>query len=409
MDPVTAPAADPPSVDAVLTAGAAAFGAEPCRRRLPGERTHNGRTEVAGVDVVLKVHPAQDRPDIELETAALLHLQADPAVAALVPAPVVSPRTGELVVHVAPDDEAGSVTGSVSGWVAGAGAVVRAVTWTPGRPWSQVSPDSGPPNVSTGPGLLGEPTGTGLLGELGALVARVDAGLADLSHPRERTLRWNLATASANLDLVARIADPGTAAQVHGILEQARDVVEPALRLLPQQLIHNDANEANLVIGDDDRLHLIDFGDLCVAPRICGLAVAATYRMADAALRGRPLWPVLRPIVLGYHSQAPLTASELALLPQLVRIRAAVSVAMSAWQYSQDPGNEYLLVSRQSSSESAATGSACSSASIARRLTTRYSLPGSWEYCQADIATLTAARVRTSCGSRASSDAVRGA
>ena len=324
MDHITSRAdgvvASPPVVDAVLSAGAVAFGAQPPALQLPGERTRNGRTAVGGVDVVLKVHPAQDLPEIELETAALLHLQSRPAVASLVPAPVTSPHSGGLVVPV--DLTAVAVP-------VGPTAVVRALTWTAGRPWPPGSADAD------------------RLHELGALVAQVDAGLADLEHPGQRTLRWNLASASTNLDLVDRIADPASAAAVRGVLERARDVVEPALGRLPQQLIHNDANEANLVVGDDGRLHLIDFGDLCLAPRICGLAVAATYQLAAAALEGLPLWPVLRPLVLGYHGQVPLTPSELALLPALVRTRASVSVAMAAWQHSQDPDNEYLLVSQR--------------------------------------------------------------
>ena len=65
------------------------------------------------------------------------------------------------------------------------------------------------------------------------------------------------------------------------VLERFTADVLPRLRALPAQAIHNDANEHNVLIGDDgDVCGLIDFGDLCRAPRACGLAVACAYAMA---------------------------------------------------------------------------------------------------------------------------------
>src|SRR4029079_2431793 len=112
---------------------------------------------------------------------------------------------------------------------------------------------------------------------------------------------------------VADAADP--------VLERFGERVLARLRDLPAQAIHNDANEHNVLVGDDGRVSgLIDFGDVCRGPRVCGLAVACAYAMTP--LEG-PEREVL-PLVAGYHEVAPLRPEELALLPDLVRARLAV-------------------------------------------------------------------------------------
>ena len=91
----------------------------------------------------------------------------------------------------------------------------------------------------------------------------------------------------------ARAADDADA-----VLERFAGNVLPALRELPAQLIHNDANEHNVLVGDDgSSAGLIDFGDVCRAPRVCGLAVACAYAMPGTP---SPVRAVL-PLVAGYH------------------------------------------------------------------------------------------------------------
>ena len=128
------------------------------------------------------------------------------------------------------------------------------------------------------------------------------------------------------------------------MLERFAERVLPRLRELPAQAIHNDANEHNVLVGGDGRVSgLIDFGDLCRAPRVCGLAVACAYAMTALAVPEREVLP----LVAGYHELAPLHPEELALLGDLIRTRLAVSIAMAALQRAEQPDNEYLLISQQ--------------------------------------------------------------
>jgi Ser/Thr protein kinase RdoA (MazF antagonist) len=116
------------------------------------------------------------------------------------------------------------------------------------------------------------------------------------------------------------------------------------LRALPAQAIHNDANEHNVLVdGDGEVRGLIDFGDLCRAPRICGVAVACAYAMTTLTAPERQFLP----LAAGYHEVAPLAPEELALLPDLIRTRLAMSVAMAARQRREQPANDYLLISQE--------------------------------------------------------------
>jgi 4-aminobutyrate aminotransferase-like enzyme/Ser/Thr protein kinase RdoA (MazF antagonist) len=271
-----------------------AFGVTATASPLPGELDRNFRLDGEdGARFVLKLHsPAADRDALALQDAVLAHLAADAG----------APR----------------LLGSATVDVGGQERVARLLSWLDGRPWAEVEPTAG------------------LLEQLGALVARTDRALAGFEHPAmRRPLRWNLLTVPREL-----------AELVHGRRRELVDEVlarTPSLDGLPQQVIHNDANELNVLVSDGAVSGLIDFGDTVWSARVCGLAVAGAYAMQglDDPVRA------VAPLVGGYHTVAPLRADELAVLYELMRTRLAVSVCMAAWQHANDPGNDYLLISQE--------------------------------------------------------------
>ena len=117
-----------------------------------------------------------------------------------------------------------------------------------------------------------------------------------------------------------------------------------ALRALPAQAIHNDANEHNVLVGDDG---LVSGADRLrrPLPRAAGVRAGRRVRLRD----GRPGGPRSASCCrswAGYHEVAPLAAGELALLPDLIRTRLAMSIAMAALQRAEQPDNDYLLISQ---------------------------------------------------------------
>jgi 4-aminobutyrate aminotransferase-like enzyme/Ser/Thr protein kinase RdoA (MazF antagonist) len=277
------------------------FGLEGRARQLPGELDRNFALD----GHVLKLHARDTDPAwLDLQDAAMAHVAGRAGVA--------TPR-----VVRGRDGAARVTTGD---------GIARVLTWVPGTPWAQLNE----PDAET-------------LASLGRAVAGLDAALADFDHPAlDRPLAWNLLRAGELRADAGRAAADG-ARVADAVLERFVEQVEPALRALPAQAIHNDANEHNVLVGDDGLVcGLIDFGDLCRAPRACGLAVACAYAMTGLAVPEREVLP----LVAGYHEVAPLEPRELALLPDFIRTRLAMSVRMAERQRREQPGNDYLLISQ---------------------------------------------------------------
>jgi 4-aminobutyrate aminotransferase-like enzyme/Ser/Thr protein kinase RdoA (MazF antagonist) len=299
------------------------FGITGTASPLPGERTRNFLLAGDQGRYVLKLHHLAERDGVELEAAALTHLAglAGPNGLDRVPRPVRSTVGADLA-----DVE-----------FEGEPRLARLLGWLPGHTWARTAPHR--PSARR---------------QVGALVARVDAALAGFRHPAAgRPLRWNLAAAADARELLPQVPDPARRALAGAVLDRFAEQVRPTLAELPVQAIHNDANDLNLLMDDDGRVRgLIDFGDLCLAPRVCGLAVACSYVMAlpgegaDGGAFADPVRAVL-PVLAGYHSVSPLAPDELALLLDLIRTRLALSICMAGWQHQGDPGNDYLLVSQE--------------------------------------------------------------
>jgi len=286
---------------------------------LPSERDQNFLIETPeGRRAVLKFANEQQRQAVlDLENKVMAHLavaQQDVTLPA-----VLAERDGRVI---------GTAYSS-----AGGQSFVRMVTYVPGRRLADARPHS-----------------PELLRSLGRAVARLDAALKGFSHPEmRREFHWDLQRAGAARKY---LADLDTAEQ-RSLVEKALDRFEtrtpPALGQLPAQVIHNDANDSNVLVTAPPGARcefrvtgIVDFGDVVHAPRVCDLAVACAY-----ALLGKPNWlAAAAEVAAGYHAVAPLEERELALLFDLIRARLCLSVCLCAHQSKHAPGNDYLLVSR---------------------------------------------------------------
>ncbi len=277
---------------------------------LPGEYDLNFFVTASdGAQYVLKVmRPDCDPALVELQCAALEHAQA---AAPDLPVPqLVRAAAGEPFVIA--DDR-----------------LIWLITALPGAHYATVRPH----------------TAT-LRAELGQRAAQLDQALRAFSHPAlDRPLKWNLLQADWAFDAVNTIPDDDRRALVAAALrEYAR--LQPVLQALPRTAIHNDLNDYNLLVtvtaaGECQLSGILDFGDLCAAPRICELAIAAAYALLD---QPDPL-RALSEIVAGYHAVWPLTANEIDLIWPLMRARLAVSVINAALMKQERPDDPYVTVS----------------------------------------------------------------
>jgi 4-aminobutyrate aminotransferase-like enzyme len=155
---------------------------------------------------------------------------------------------------------------------------------------------------------------------------------------------WSLDHVAALRGHTADIADPARRALVERLFDRYATQVAPRLPALRAQVLHQDANDWNVITdatGPDRIAGLIDFGDMCHGRLVNELAITLAY----AALATDPA-TALRAVTRGFATAMPLTEDEAALAYDLMRMRLVMSVCISSRQAKLHPGNDYLLISQ---------------------------------------------------------------
>lgn len=196
---------------------------------------------------------------------------------------------------------------------------------------------------------LAKPHTPAILSNLGKMLGTLDRALLDFTHPAtQRDLKWDLPRAGWIRGYLQYIVSPHRRALVEQLLTRFEAQALPVLATLRKSVIHNDANDYNILIdyagpNSLSSVHLLDFGDMLRTQTICELAIAAAYVMMNKA---DPLAAAV-PLVAGYHEVLPLTEAELSVLFDLICARLCVSVTNSAYQQQIEPDNSYLTISEQ--------------------------------------------------------------
>ncbi len=276
--------------------------------QLPGERDLNYKLVGINGEFIFKVHHEAEREFIELQQEVLQRLTL---ITALNEPRPVKTINGELIINL-PNNKIG-----------------RLLTWADGQLYSQIKATSD------------------LKVSLGSAVALVDRELADFDVTNyleilNRPFGWNVLQIVQLAEKINLISNDKLQNEVREVFDLATSQLLLKLGKLPNQLIHNDANDNNIVVMNNKVTSLIDFGDVIHAPRIAGLAVACAYAIENIE---DPIYDLL-PVVRGYHLVNPLDPSELEVLFGLIKLRIATSIMMAAIQSAADPTNDYLLVSQ---------------------------------------------------------------
>lgn len=205
--------------------------------------------------------------------------------------------------------------------------LARVLTWLPGRTLASVTT----PTIE-------------LWTDLGAVMGRTATALLDFEHPAaHRDFPWDVLQAGRVIgNALDQLDDADRRRLLSAVLDRLRSDLVPRLAALRRSVIHNDANDHNILVSDDAAriVGLLDFGDMIDSVTAHEAAVACAYAMLG---RDDPL-SVMRAVIRGFAAECPLTADEVDALPSLAIARLATSVAMSARQgrLSDDP---YLRVS----------------------------------------------------------------
>ncbi|MEM7037478.1 MAG: aminotransferase class III-fold pyridoxal phosphate-dependent enzyme, partial [Bacteroidota bacterium] len=178
------------------------------------------------------------------------------------------------------------------------------------------------------------------LRSLGALLGRLDRKLEGAWYPviagREHV--WDHRFAEKIAPLIPAVTDPALRRIIHYFLSQFRAEVLTRNEALPRQLIHNDANEYNLIVEGDAITGMIDFGDLSHSWRVAEIAIALGY----ALQRPGVTLEMGAEAVKAYHEINPLKTAEIAVLHNLIAMRVCTSVASAAYESAKAPDKAYL-------------------------------------------------------------------
>ena len=185
------------------------------------------------------------------------------------------------------------------------------------------------------------------LEHIGAALGEMDRCLTNFTHPAmRRQLPWDLRKAEWISAKTHHIPDQSKRGIVERLLLQYRGRIKPLLDGLPMSVIHNDANDDNLLLEQDRSgmwrlVGLYDFGDMLYSHTINELAITCAYACLDVP---EPLETVAK-LTAGYHRSRPLNELELHVLFPLLCMRLCVSVTNSAIAARLDPLNLHRQVS----------------------------------------------------------------
>ena len=179
----------------------------------------------------------------------------------------------------------------------------------------------------------------------GTFLAQMDIKLQQFSsYPiMARQWEWNIQYLNLNKKYINNIPNAKDRNTVSFFFQQYEEIVVPVLPGLRKQIIHNDANEWNVLVKYGGISGIIDFGDLAHSPLINELAVAMTYACFD---KEKPLdWASI--ILESYHKILPIEEKEIKVLYYLIAARLSVSVCNSAHSKIINPDNKYASISEK--------------------------------------------------------------
>ena len=185
--------------------------------------------------------------------------------------------------------------------------------------------------------------------DLGIALGKISKALADYKNENLlRDFKWNLPR-SLWIKQYFSIIENSTRLEIISKITDEFEEILPKLSSLECQTIHNDPNDYNILISGQ-KYHslnvsgIIDFGDICLAPRVCDLAIAAAYIVLDNPEPEK----MLAALVAGYNSVYPLKTEEVDLIWRLLMMRLAVSVVNSTDLAAKNKEDPYITISQES-------------------------------------------------------------
>jgi len=275
--------------------------------KMEGYVSTNFRVDSDQGRFVLKVYPISEKEDVLAETELIQQLNYLPLEAVSNP---IKNSSAEILTLIRLDGEE---------------KLLRLITFVEGQFMAEAE--------HTDP----------MLRSLGSFVAKMDRHLIGYQNQgiQARNLDWDLKNISVSRQLQKHIISATDRKLVAHFFLQWDQHVFPKMSQLRKSIIHNDANDWNVLVNNGEVTGIIDFGDAAHTAVIFELAITITY-----ALFGKedPVKSSL-PIIAGFHSEFPILKEELDLLYYLIAGRLCMGVCTTANEKKIQPDNKYILIS----------------------------------------------------------------
>ncbi len=173
---------------------------------------------------------------------------------------------------------------------------------------------------------------------IGVTMGRINATLQSFYHPYAGSNKhlWDLGHCLQLRDMLPGLPEGELRDLLTSTLDKAEQHTLPALKKTRCQLVHQDANDANVMVSHDDPTQIaaiLDFGDVAFNSILAEIVTIAETYADDEQDPVRPLLQVAQ----GYDSAYPLTGQEVDLLFDVMCLRLAMASIIINYRKLNDP------------------------------------------------------------------------
>ena len=158
------------------------------------------------------------------------------------------------------------------------------------------------------------------------------------SEIKARDWEWKIESVQLIRNRANYISDPFRRNRVIYFIQQYRENILPVYNDLRKSIIHNDANQWNVLVEKDKIAGLIDFGDISYSNLVNEVGIAMTYIAYDK--EDVLYWSGI--LLESYNKILPLKKEEVESLYYIIALRLCMSVSNSAYTKLNQPNNDYI-------------------------------------------------------------------
>ncbi len=188
-----------------------------------------------------------------------------------------------------------------------------------------------------------------LFSNFGKILGKINKELLKLEDEtiESRKIEWDIKNLNWNRKYLEYIEDVETKKLVEYFLLQFNENVFPNDCNLRRSIIHNDANDWNILVNKDNIIGVIDFGDMVKTYLINEVAIALSYILIEKEDIMKWIIKFLKP----YNKSIKLKSIEIDLLYYLIPARLCTTLLKSSFHEKEDPSDKYITISKKGATD----------------------------------------------------------